>query len=274
MGMTDLVSIVMPVYNGERYVDDAIRSVIHQQYVFWELIIVNDGSTDNTKNIILSILDERIKYFEQSNRGTSAARNHGIRKMKGRYFCCLDADDVMPPNSLSSRLQVFENDVDAKFVDGKVCVFDSTLKNQLSMWSPSFKGRPFHQLVRLNGRCFFGPTWMIKMDEFTRLSFDENLSHGEDLLFYISIAYLGSYNYTGDCILHYRKNTTSAMNNFDGLARGYSYLCLKVRRDYYENLNILDRVLILARSRKIMFLTYWENGDYIKALKYLVSGRA
>lgn len=270
--MTDLVSIVMPVYNGERFIGEAIRSVIHQQYIFWELIIINDGSTDNTKNIILGISDERIKYFEQSNRGTSAARNLGIREMKGQYFCCLDADDVMPPNSLASRLKVFEYDMMTKFVDGKVCVYDSTLKSKLSEWSPSFRGRPFHQLVRLNGRCFFGPTWMIKLDQHFRLAFDENLSHGEDLLFYISIASKGRYNYTDDCILYYRKNTASAMNNFEGLAMGYSYLCSKVRRDYSAETNIFDRFLILVRSRKIMFLTFWANRNYFKAFKYLVSG--
>jgi len=272
MGMTDLVSIVMPVYNGEKYIDDAIRSVIQQQYIFWELIIVNDGSTDNTKNIILGISDERIKYFEQPNRGTSAARNLGIQEMKGEYFCCLDADDIMPPNSLASRLKVFEQDERVKFVDGKVRVFNSTLRRELTVWSPSFKGKPFHQLVRLSGRCFFGPTWMIKMDKHTRLSFDEKLSHGEDLLFYISIANKGRYNYTDDCILYYRKNTDSAMNNFDGLATGYSYLCSKIRGDYHAETNVLDRILILVRSRKIMFLTFWNNGDYAKALQYLYFG--
>lgn len=273
MDKTDLVSIVMPVYNGEKYIDDAIRSVIHQQYIFWELIIVNDGSTDKTRDIILSISDERIRYFEQSNRGTSAARNYGIREMKGLYFCCLDADDVLPPNSLTSRLKVFENDMLAKFVDGKVCVYDSLLKNQLSEWSPSFKGKPFHQLVRLSGRCFFGPTWMIKIDEHIRFSFDEGLSHGEDLLFFISIANHGSYNYTDDCILYYRKNLDSTMNNYDGLARGYSYLCSTVRKNYHAETNMIDRVLILARSRKIMFLTFLGNKNYLKALKYVAFGR-
>ncbi|MEQ8362615.1 MAG: glycosyltransferase family 2 protein [Cyclobacteriaceae bacterium] len=271
--MTDLVSIVMPVYNGEKYIGEAIRSVIHQQHTFWELIIVNDGSTDNTKDIILGISDERIRYFEQSNRGTSAARNYGIKEIRGRYFCCLDADDVLPPNSLASRLKVFESDVMARFVDGTVYVYDSILRSQLSKWSPSFKGRPFHQLVRLSGRCFFGPTWMIRLGEDIKLSFDEDLSHGEDLLLYISIANQGIYNYTDDCILYYRKNMNSTMNNIDGLARGYSYLCSIVRNNYRAETNMIDRFLILARSRKIMFLTFWNRRNYFKAINYMASGR-
>ena len=86
--MTDaLVSILMPVYNAEAFISEAITSVIRQSHKNWELLIVNDGSTDRSKNIIHSFPDKRIQYFEQQNRGVSVARNVGLKNMKGDYFC-------------------------------------------------------------------------------------------------------------------------------------------------------------------------------------------
>lgn len=270
--LTDLVSIIMPVYNGEHFVAEAIQSVVDQSYEHWELIVVNDGSTDNTKRVTLDFSDTRIRYFEQPNRGVSSARNFGIREMRGKYLCCLDADDFLPPNSIFSRLKVFQSSEDISFVDGRVLIFDSALATARSEWAPTFKGVPFHQLVRLNGRCFFGPTWMMKAEKVGDLMFDEKLSHGEDLLFYISIGKNGIYNYTNECILHYRSNPNSAMSNFDGLANGYSYICSTIWRLYHTDMSMLDRILILFRSRKIMFLTFWSQEEYLKALKFFVLG--
>ncbi|MCB0489351.1 MAG: glycosyltransferase family 2 protein [Cyclobacteriaceae bacterium] len=269
---TDLVSIIMPVYNGEQFIAEAIQSVVDQNYEYWELIVINDGSTDDTKRVILDFSDTRIRYFEQPNGGVSAARNLGIREMRGKYLCCLDADDFLPPNSIFSRLNVFQSSDDISFVDGRVRIFDSTLTGAQSEWVPTFKGVPFYQLVRLNGRCFFGPTWMVKSESVGESLFDEKLSHGEDLLFYVSIAKKGIYDYTDECILHYRSNSNSAMSNFDGLANGYSYLCSAIWRLYYTELSMLDRILILFRSRKIMFLTFWSQEEYLKAFKFVMLG--
>lgn len=270
-GFTNLISIIMPVYNGEQYIGDAIRSVIYQEYTNWELIIVNDGSTDNTQKRIQEFADSRLRVIEQPNRGVSAARNTGIRAMTGKYLCFLDSDDEWPSNSLLSRIKIFENNLDTKFVDGKVEIYDSALRSLLGDWQPSFRGMPFHHLVRLNGKCFFGPTWMIRLDG-DRPEFDEQLSHGEDLLFYISIATRGRYDYTDELILKYRKGQASAMTNFDGLAHGYTYLCSKISTQYNSDTTIMDRLLLILRARKIMFLTFWNDRDYLKAIKYVIFG--
>jgi glycosyltransferase involved in cell wall biosynthesis len=82
---TEVVSIMMPVYNAERYIEQAIESVLSQTYPHWELIIVNDGSTDRTPDIVTQYADPRIKAFHQPNSGEASARNMALRHLQGEY---------------------------------------------------------------------------------------------------------------------------------------------------------------------------------------------
>ncbi|MBC7387694.1 MAG: glycosyltransferase family 2 protein [Opitutaceae bacterium] len=94
-------SIILPTYNRGHMVVTAIQSVVHQKFEDWELIIIDDGSTDNTRQILAPFLsDTRINYNYQTNQERSAARNHGIEIAKGRYICFLDSDDYYLPNHL------------------------------------------------------------------------------------------------------------------------------------------------------------------------------
>lgn len=102
MKVSPLVSVIIPCYNQGRYLSDAIESVLSQSHTNWECIIINDGSTDNTKNITLKYANahSKIKYIEQPNRGLSSARNRGIDEAKGTYIQFLDADDLIRPEKL------------------------------------------------------------------------------------------------------------------------------------------------------------------------------
>lgn len=103
----DIVSIIMPCYNGEKYIEETIGSVLAQTYKNWELIVVDDGSKDASAQIVkeLAKKDSRIKLLQQSNAGSAAARNNGIRNAKGRYIALLDSDDLWHCNFLSEQLQ-------------------------------------------------------------------------------------------------------------------------------------------------------------------------
>ena len=115
-----MVSVIIPVYNCERFISETIRSVIAQSYSNWELIIVDDGSTDSgPEKINFFSSDERIKYFRQNNSGVSAARNKGISLSSGEFIAFLDADDVWEPMNLETKILMLErNDhVDWVFSD-------------------------------------------------------------------------------------------------------------------------------------------------------------
>uniref|UniRef100_UPI00405607F6 glycosyltransferase family 2 protein n=1 Tax=Agathobacter sp. TaxID=2021311 RepID=UPI00405607F6 len=115
-----LVSIITPCYNGEKYISETMDSVLAQTYKDWEMIVVDDGSKDNSADIVRSYArrDSRIQLVQQANGGSAAARNNGIRRAKGQYIALLDADDVWMPEFLESQI-AFMKEKDA------VCVYCS-----------------------------------------------------------------------------------------------------------------------------------------------------
>lgn len=108
--MSHLVSIIMPAYNAERYVADAIGSVLAQTYPNWELVVVDDGSKDGTGEVVrgLAARDERIRYVARENGGQAAARNTGIRASRGTLVAFLDADDLWIEEKLQLQLRALE----------------------------------------------------------------------------------------------------------------------------------------------------------------------
>ena len=100
------VSVVIPCYNAERYIRECILSVLNQSYACIEIIIINDGSTDNSLNEIAKIQDERVKVINQSNQGASVARNNGLKHATGDYIQFLDADDFLDPHKISNQMQL------------------------------------------------------------------------------------------------------------------------------------------------------------------------
>ena len=112
-----LVSIITPCYNGARYLADTIESVLGQTYARWEMIIVDDGSTDDTPGIAeaYAMRDGRVQLIRQQNAGTARARNVGMKRAKGQYIALLDADDLWEPDFLEKQLDFMAQ-------TGAVCV--------------------------------------------------------------------------------------------------------------------------------------------------------
>jgi len=109
--MEPLVSIVMPTYNCAKYIEESVVSVIKQTYTNWELIIIDDCSTDNTEDIVKRYCekDNRIKYFRLDvNSGAAIARNEGIKCAKGRYIAFLDSDDLWMEKSLRNKFLLWK----------------------------------------------------------------------------------------------------------------------------------------------------------------------
>lgn len=116
----ELVSIITPCYNGAKYISETIDSVLCQTYTDWEMIIVNDGSKDNSAEVISTYVekDSRIKLINQKNGGSANARNHGIRVANGRYIALLDADDIWENNFLEEQLRFMKE-------KNALCVYSS-----------------------------------------------------------------------------------------------------------------------------------------------------
>lgn len=114
----DLISIIIPVYNAEKFLDETINTVLNQTYKKFELILVNDGSKDKSVDVIKKYNDKRIKLIDnKNNKGAALSRNDGIRKAKGRYICFLDADDLWNKEKLEKQIN---------FMKEKECAFSFT----------------------------------------------------------------------------------------------------------------------------------------------------
>ena len=258
-----LVSVIMSFFNAEKFLEESIRSVLTQNYFNCELILVNDGCTDASADIVRSFSDDRIRYFEQANGGVSSGRNLGLKQMRGDFFCFLDADDTLSKDSLSSRVQILVEQSDCDFVDGVVLKMNSKLQFMITEWRPDFEGNPFEDLAMLTGKSFFGPSWMVRRREGRTYRFVEELTHCEDLLFYLELSKGGgNYKYVDKVILNYRLHGASAMSNLEGLANGYRTVYEWMRNSDFEQLSDLFR----KRANRIIFRSFLRAFKPIKAV--------
>lgn len=101
------ISVIVPAYNAGKYIGEAIKSILDQTISIHEIIVIDDGSTDNTKEVVSNF---PVRYFYQTNKGTAAALNAGIEQSSGEYLAFLDADDLWMPQRLNLQLQTFEED--------------------------------------------------------------------------------------------------------------------------------------------------------------------
>jgi glycosyltransferase involved in cell wall biosynthesis len=177
-----LVSIITPVYNGADYIGQTIESVLAQDYPNFELVIIDDGSTDNTKEVTLRYNDGRIRYLYQENKGVSSARNLAISKAGGQYMMPLDADDMMTPDSITRHLTEFEKHPEADLIYCDVLLIDEMSNPIRIMNKPEYQDR--RHLIRdlfRAGHPVLPFRLGIRRSVFDKIGFyDEDLLVGED----------------------------------------------------------------------------------------------
>ena len=188
-----LVSVIIPCWNSEKYIAQTIESVLFQTYPFFELIIIDDGSTDNSAKIIQSFKDRRIQYHYEQNSGPSAARNKGIVKSSGHFLAFLDSDDIWLPDKLEKQLK------ELKKFDLVYCNYTNIddYNNQLLLverpvFSPKNQSDPF-----LLGKYILGSNSSVIMKKEIISSvglFNESLSYAEDQEYWTRIA-SGKYSF-------------------------------------------------------------------------------
>lgn len=216
--MTSLVSIIMPAYNAEKHIEESIQSVINQTYKNWELIIVDDGSTDNTKSIVKQNIerDNRIRYYYQKNGKQGKARNLAISKANGNWLAFLDSDDLWFENKLSHQIDYTKNkEVDLIFSDA--VVFEDIINIDLTKTIGSFKGVCFGEDsidLFLNKNQIPILTVIVKkkcLENVGNFSEKPQLQNAEDYHLWLKLLFEGS-TFIGldECHAAYRVNPQSA----------------------------------------------------------------
>lgn len=180
-----MVSVIIPVYNTEKYLKRCLDSVLNQSYTDIEVIVVNDGSTDNSLQILKEYEknDNRIKLIDQQNQGVSSARNTGLENVNGEYIIFIDSDDWVESNMfelLVENMSVSNSDISC-------CQYDKEVQTDISnleVWTYDKSLTEFIKHQKLNGSLV---NKLIKSEIVANVRFDTTIAYGEDALFFWEI---------------------------------------------------------------------------------------
>jgi len=175
------ISIIIPTYNRPHFLKEAISSVLSQNYQDFEIIVVDDGSTDNTKEAIKSINNKRIIYLYQKHKGRSVARNRAIEIARGKYLAFLDDDDLFLPGKLKKQIEILEKNKDYGMVYTSALNIDEKGNVQDFVYRATKSGNIYKNVAFLIPLVVILPTVMVRKDIVTSLNgFDEKMRRFED----------------------------------------------------------------------------------------------
>ena len=222
----ELVSVVIPTYNRESTILRAVKSVLGQSHFFVEVIVVDDGSTDATKDIINQIPDSRIKYIYQNNSGAQVARNNGIKNAKGKYICFLDSDDYWEKEKLERQIH-FLKETSSDIVFAK---FDKIFSDGTHMIGPEISTRVDISREELGAR-FLVTTGTIlgKSNVIKATPFDENVSRFQDYDYLLMLSKKNKVSFLDRVILRQFDSSDSitAAVTCEKVEKNIRYLCQK-----------------------------------------------
>lgn len=263
------VSIIVPCYNQECYISQALDSVLSQTLKDWECIIINDGSTDSSAEIInkYTNIDKRIYSIYQSNKGVCCARNAAIHKAKGDYILCLDADDIIAPDYLELCVKELDNDSEITLV---TCNYQYFGKRHSKIYLEPYS------IERLMGHNLFINCSMFRKKDFDRVKgFNENMNLGlEDWDFWLSILKCGGkVKYLEGIHFFYRikskkesRNLTTALEHYDNLRKQIWYNHKELYSLYYS-----------SPQASLEFIQVYKSKEYrlgrmiLKPFRYLLN---
>jgi glycosyltransferase involved in cell wall biosynthesis len=183
MVLNPLISILLPVYNAEKYLKESIESILHQTYKNLELIIINDGSIDDSKNIIKSYNDQRIIYIEnKNNKGLIHSLNEGIEISKGEYIARMDSDDISFPERIEYQLQFLIENPTIGIVGTHAVFFTESSDKPIKNWNLDLKtNQPSEIRNTLKWEnCIIHPSICMRKSIAKDLLYDETQKNYED----------------------------------------------------------------------------------------------
>jgi len=198
------VSVIIPTYNQADYICDAIKSVLNQTYEDFEIMVIDDGSTDNTKDV-LTEYNRKIRYLYQENQGAASARNLGIRESKAEYVAFLDSDDLWFPDKLAIQMDVFNKKPDMGLVCSSCIEFDKDKEANYIIRPRNYRGCSFGDLFIEN--FIQTSTAVVKREVFEKAGlFDEGLKVAEDYDMWLRIAKFYPIHFMKEPLVKYRVN--------------------------------------------------------------------
>lgn len=269
-----LVSVIIPVYNGEKYIETTIRSVVNQTYKKLELIIVNDGSNDKSEEIIKAINLPEVKLISKINSGVSAARNTGIEAANGKYIAFLDADDYWHSDNLEKKINLLENNQSIDFVYSDMNNADENLK----ITGPAPEGKDdniLEDLLMWNGEVIPGPSSNVvarKSCFDSGIKFDTRLTTIADQHFTVQLAYHFKGKRIPEILWDYRILPGSMSKSLAVLEKDALQVYSIYNEQNYFHSSAFRRKCF-ANMYLILAGSFWKDGkNKKKGMKYIAKG--
>jgi len=268
--MHPTISVIIPTYNRANFICETIDSVLNQTYQDYEIIVVDDGSTDDTKQV-LSKYGNRIIYIYQENQQVGAARNNGIRHSKGKYIALLDSDDVWLPQKLEKDIACFELDSRIGLVYSDVIYISS---DGAALYKRKLKcptGDILKSIVLQNFVVL--STAIVRRECFEKVgmfSTDREMSGSEDAEMWIRIASQYYFGYIDEITTKYRMHQTSMTSDPDNMKR--SILC--AIDTIFANKELLPKIShlknqVYSNIYTHIAINYYGSGNMKKSREYL-----
>ncbi len=272
-------SVIICLHNYAQYVGNAISSVLDQGEKDFELIVIDDGSTDDSYEIAASFNDYRIRLFQQENAGLGITRNLGISLARGRYFAFLDADDVWTTEKLGAQCMLMDSDLELVMVYsrcGSLSPEGSRLSNGYAILSAKPEGYIQQELV--TGNCIGTPSIVL----FRRqpvvdngLAFNECLEFVEDWHFYVQVAAVGKVAYIAKTLAYHRLHASNMQSSHNLLyqqgLRTIQYAADIFRSSDKPGVELLNRLIDRGRANiaSVAARECLKSGDMVAAREFL-----
>lgn len=265
--MDGLVTIIIPCYNAEKYIAETIQSVINQTYKNWELIVVNDGSTDNSLNIIKEFAanDSRVSFIDKENTGVSDTRNKAIALSKGEFIAFLDADDYWNENNLEVKINNLISHKDCDYVFSNMYNADENLNIIITAPKGTDKNILEHFLYwQGDSEIIPGPCSNLllrrKCIEDETIRFETKISNLADQFFCILLSSKFKGKYIDLPLLKYRILPSSMSRSLNLLEKDYKTVIL-----LFETMNVFKSYRFKQKCISNIYLilagSWWKDGD-------------
>lgn len=270
----NLVSIIIPVYNQEKYLKKTLQSVINQTYSNWECILINDGSVDNSVAIINEYVaqDNRFHFINSENKGVSNARNLALQQAKGNYILFLDGDDLIHPEKITQAISNFQNNTDLSIVFNTTNYFQDVLENKLYDIKIDPQLLNFNDLLLYWGEKIIIPihSAIIKKTLFEGIEFNTDLTAQEDWLVWLRLFQKDPKVMVLDKALsHYRKHNSSRTQT------------VSLKEDHFKALELFEKYIGSENHKKLLihqieryYLKSYDNAFKLDAIRKSKTYRA
>lgn len=271
--MSPLVSIVIPIYNAEKYIQQTIDSVFKQSFEDWELILVNDGSTDNTNEILNQLAIQwpnKISVLHKNNSGVADTRNIGMAKAKGKYIALLDADDFWLPENLEKKVSLLEKN-EADFVYSDMYNVNENLEYP-TLAALGKDDNILQDLLSWNGEVIPGPSSNLVFKSTClkkNIQFSKLLSTIADQHFTVQLAFYFKGKRINEALWYYRNLPQSMSKSVALLEKDAlnAYL-LYLKNNYFNSKK--NRLNCYSKMYLILAGSFWKDAkNYGRGLDYL-----